>query len=86
MTNLSQSLMRRHTIKSGVIWQPLILLAMIRAYLELLRAYQEGGHFGDNESNEFTARFNRNKEYFDKDSIVYIDMLYEAGNTYLYFI
>ncbi|MGI6076970.1 MAG: serine/threonine protein kinase [Fastidiosipilaceae bacterium] len=55
-----------------------------RAYLELLRAYQEGGHFGDNESNEFTARFNRNKEYFDKDSIVYIDMLYEAGNTYLY--
>ncbi|HHX38158.1 MAG TPA: serine/threonine protein kinase, partial [Clostridiaceae bacterium] len=55
-----------------------------RAYLQLLRAYQETGHFGDEESNEFNAHFNRNKAAFDPHSEVYLEMMYEAGSTYLF--
>ena len=55
-----------------------------RAYRKLLQAYQDQGRFTDEESGQFTAVFNRNREGFDTGKQEYLDLLYEAGITYFY--
>lgn len=55
-----------------------------RAYRKLLDAYKDNGKFGDTESRQFTAKYNKNKEQFDTESTEYLDLAYEAGITYFY--
>lgn len=55
-----------------------------RAYQKLLEAYRENGEFGEEQSSQFTAKYNRNKEKFEQTSAVYLDLAYEAGITYFY--
>jgi serine/threonine-protein kinase len=55
-----------------------------RAYEKLLEAYKENGEFGDEQSNQFTAKYNKNKESFDVTSTEYLDLVYDAGITYFY--
>jgi serine/threonine-protein kinase len=55
-----------------------------RAYLQLLDAYTENGCFGDEQSSEFSARFNAHKNEFLKDSEAYLQLLYKVGITYFY--
>lgn len=56
----------------------------IRAYEKLLDAYQDNGEFGDKQSKQFTAKYNMNKDQFDKESTDYLDLAYKAGITYFY--
>lgn len=56
--------------------------ADVRGYEVLLSAYQENGRFGDEESNQFTAKYNQNQSLFDTGTDEYLGMLYEAGITY----
>ncbi len=55
-----------------------------RAYIKLLEAYQENGLFSDEESSTFTGRYNVYQDAFDKESDGYLELMYEAGMTYLY--
>lgn len=55
-----------------------------RAYTKLLEAYKDNGLFGDAESNQFTAKYNLNKDQFATDTTAYLDLTYEAGITYFY--
>lgn len=55
-----------------------------RAYTKLLEAYKDNGLFGDAESNQFTAKYNLNKDQFAPDTTAYLDLTYEAGITYFY--
>lgn len=55
-----------------------------RAYMKLLQAYTENGQFGDEQSKEFTAKYNANKSVFNASSTEYLDLVYEAGITYFY--
>jgi len=55
-----------------------------RAYLKLLEAYKDNEKFGDTESNQFTAKYNVNKDKFDTSATEYLDLGYEAGITYFY--
>lgn len=54
-----------------------------RAYVKLLEAYQDNGLFGDEESNQFSAKYNLNKENFET-SDGFLKLAYETGITYLY--
>jgi len=54
-----------------------------RAYMKLLKAYEDNGTFGDSESNKFSALYNENKASFNAESIDVIDLNFEVG--YLYF-
>ena len=56
-----------------------------RAYQKLLDAYSENGMFGDTESEQFTAVYNKNMNQFNLQSDAYMDLCYQAGHTYLYF-
>jgi serine/threonine-protein kinase len=55
-----------------------------RAYVKLLEAYKDNGLFGDAQSNQFTAKYNMNKDKFSADSTADLDLAYEAGITYFY--
>lgn len=55
-----------------------------RAYLKLLEAYKDNGEFGDEQSRQFTAKYNENKDLFDKETEEYLNLSYEAGITYFY--
>lgn len=55
-----------------------------RGYRKLLGAYTENGRFGEKESNQFTAKYNENREKFDTESEGYLQLLYEAGVLYFY--
>lgn len=55
-----------------------------RAYQKLLEAYRENGLFGERQSSQFTANYNKNKEKFPQTAEEYLDLAYEAGVTYLY--
>lgn len=56
----------------------------VRGYQKLLEAYRDNGTFGDVESEQFTGKYNINQDAFVSDSDEYLDMVYEAGITYLY--
>ena len=56
----------------------------VRGYEKLLEAYKENGEFGDKQSNQFTAKYNLNKDVFDTESTEELDLAYEAGITYFY--
>ena len=55
-----------------------------RAYLKLLDAYQENGQFGDEESKQFIARYNQNREQLETEDREYLELAYESGITYFY--
>ena len=55
-----------------------------RAYLKLLDAYQENGQFGDEESKQFIARYNQNREQLETEDSEYLELAYESGITYFY--
>ena len=55
-----------------------------RAYLKLLDAYQENGKFGDEESKQFIARYNQNREQLETEDREYLELAYESGITYFY--
>ena len=55
-----------------------------RAYLKLLDAYQENGQFGDEESKQFIARYNQNREQHETEDREYLELAYESGITYFY--
>lgn len=57
----------------------------VRAYIKLLQEYQAHGDFDDSESKKFSGKYNANQDGFDKKSVDYLDLLYEAGITYFYF-
>lgn len=55
-----------------------------RAYTMLLEAYKDNGVFGDDESNQFTGKYNLYKSDFDTTGTEYLELSYEAGITYFY--
>ncbi|MCD8324157.1 MAG: serine/threonine protein kinase [Clostridiales bacterium] len=55
-----------------------------RAYIKLLEAYRDNNLFGDEESQQFTAKYNSYKDSFDTESEDYLELAYEAGITYFY--
>ena len=55
-----------------------------RAYLKLLDAYQENGQFGDEESKQFIAIYNQNREQLETEDREYLELAYESGITYFY--
>ena len=55
-----------------------------RAYLKLLDAYQENGQIGDEESKQFIARYNQNREQLETEDREYLELAYESGITYFY--
>lgn len=56
----------------------------VRGYIKLLEAYRDHGEFGDRQSSQFTAKYNRYKDQFDRNKTEYLDLAYEAGITYFY--
>lgn len=54
------------------------------AYLKLLQAYEDNGVFGDQESGQYLAKYNMNKDEFDTESEAYLDLSYQTGVTFLY--
>lgn len=54
-----------------------------RAYLKLLEAYQENQLFGEEQSTQFSSKYNENKDYFLQDED-YFNLVYEAAITYFY--
>ncbi len=55
-----------------------------RAYVLLLKAYSENNRFGDEESNQFTGKYNTWKDDFDTEGEEYLELMYQAGITYFY--
>lgn len=55
-----------------------------RGYKKLLEAYRERGEFAEEQSSQFTAKYNLYKDQFDMASVEYLDLAYEAGITYFY--
>ncbi|MGY3756285.1 serine/threonine-protein kinase [Helcococcus kunzii] len=54
------------------------------AYIKLLDAFNENGTFGENESNIFLSKYNKNINLFDKTRSEFLDLQYKAGTTYYY--
>lgn len=54
------------------------------AYIKLLDAFNEKGVFGENESNIFLSKYNKNSNLFDKTKPEYSDLQYKAGTSYYY--
>lgn len=54
------------------------------AYIKLLDAFNEKGVFGENESNIFLSKYNKNSNLFDKTKPEYLDLQYKAGTSYYY--
>ncbi|WP_282926072.1 serine/threonine-protein kinase [Helcococcus kunzii] len=54
------------------------------AYIKLLDAFNENGTFGENESNIFLSKYNKNINLFDKTRPEFLDLQYKAGTTYYY--
>lgn len=52
------------------------------AYLKMLEAYEDEGTFGKNESSQFLALYNANKEKFDTSSIETAELNYKVGMMY----
>lgn len=53
-----------------------------RAYMKLLEAYKQEGTFGETESNQFTNKYNENKNSFDTNTEEYLELMFEAGRLY----
>lgn len=54
----------------------------LRAYIKILEAYEDEGHFNDAESNAFLALYNAHKDGFDTSSVDYAVMNYKIGMLY----
>ncbi|MFG6377077.1 MAG: serine/threonine protein kinase [Lachnospiraceae bacterium] len=55
-----------------------------RAYEKLLQAYEDNGTFGDEESNQFVAYYNKNKSNFETEDSSYLELNYKIGIIYFY--
>ncbi len=55
-----------------------------RAYVRLLEAYRDNLLFSDEESRQFTAKYNIYKDTFDTESEEFLELAYEAGIIYFY--
>lgn len=53
-----------------------------KAYIKLLEAYEDNGHFGNEESQRFSTLYNTNKSRFDQEDESVIEMHYLAGRMY----
>lgn len=56
----------------------------MRGYIKLLETYEENGKFADEESDEFTGKYNVYKDEFNTQSEEYLKLSYKAGITYFY--
>jgi serine/threonine protein kinase len=52
------------------------------AYLKMLEAFEEEGHFGKSENDRFLALYNANKDAFDKNSPDTAELNYRTGLMY----
>lgn len=55
-----------------------------RAYMKLLDAYTENQQFGDDESSQFSNKYNKNQSGFNLANTDTMELYYKAGLTYLY--
>lgn len=54
----------------------------IDAYRRMLEAYENEGHFGKKENDEFLALYNKYKDRFDVTSVEYAELNYKIGMMY----
>lgn len=52
------------------------------AYLKMIEAYEEAGEFSKDESAQFLAIYNKNKELFDVSSVEVAELNYKIGMMY----